>query len=58
MSADLDLQTLWLIGGVFGFLSVASCVGWWLGRRAAAPATSDATRGTVANLNAGCAHGG
>ena len=48
----MDAQTLWLIGGVFGFLSVASLVGCILGRRVAAREASDASRATVANLNA------
>ena len=47
-----DPPTLWLIAGVFGFLSVASLVGYILGQRAAAPGTSDATRATITNLNA------
>ena len=52
MFPGLDPQTLWLIGGVFGFLSVASVIGFILGRRADTPGTSDATRATVVNLNA------
>ena len=53
MTIPLDAPTCWLVGGVFGFLAVASVVGFVLGRRAAvAPDTSEGTRATIANLNA------
>jgi phosphatidate cytidylyltransferase len=45
-----DAQTLWLMAGVFGFLTIASAVGYVLGRRTAA--ADQSTRATVANLNA------
>ncbi len=47
-----DTQTLTLIGGVFGFLSVASVIGYILHKRTRSPKTTEATRATVANLNA------
>lgn len=50
MSGLAEPDNLWLMAGVFGLLSVASLVGWVLGRRTAGG--SDATRRTVANLNA------
>ena len=52
MPLPFDPQTLWLIGGVFGFLALASGIGFVLGRRAAAPGTTDAARATISNLNA------
>jgi phosphatidate cytidylyltransferase len=44
---DLDRELLWIIGGVFVVLAVATLVGAVLARRTA----SDAARATVANLN-------
>ena len=52
MTIQTDPQTLWLLGGICGFLAVASVVGFLLGRRAAAPGTSEARQATIANLNA------
>ena len=52
MSIQTDPQTLWLLGGIFGFLTLASVVGFVLGRRAAAPGTSEKKQATIANLNA------
>lgn len=48
----MDAPTYWLIAGIFGFLMLASVVGYILGRRAARPGASDSTRATIANLNA------
>ncbi len=48
----MDSQTLILLGGVFGFLAVASVTGYLLGRNLDAPGTSDAKRATILNLNA------
>ena len=47
-----DLSSLALLGGIYGFLTVASIVGFIMGRRAAADAASERFRATVANLNA------
>ena len=47
----MDPLTLRLLGGIFGFLTLASAVSFFLGRRALAPGTTDAHRATVANLN-------
>lgn len=47
-----DRATAWLLGGVFGFLTVASLIGYALGRRAAAPTASEGFRATTTNLNA------
>ena len=35
-----DLPTLWLLTGIFGFLAVASFIGYLMGKRAAAPSAS------------------
>lgn len=43
-----DPPTLWLIAGVFGFLTVASLIGWLLARRV--PETAENV--TISNLNA------
>lgn len=48
----MDKLTASLVGGIFAFLTVASLIGYVLGRRALRPGTSDATLKTVANLNA------
>ena len=48
----MDKLTSFLIGGIFVFLTVATLVGYVLGRRALRPGTSDSTAATVANLNA------
>ena len=48
----MDKLTSSLLGGIFGFLALASLIGFVLGRRAAAPGTSDGQRATVTNLNA------
>ncbi len=45
-------STYWLVAGIFGFLILASGVGYVLAGRAAKPGASEATRATVANLNA------
>jgi phosphatidate cytidylyltransferase len=50
MSAFNDPQTLWLMAGVFGFLSIASAVGYLLGRTTSG--ASESKRQTIANLNA------
>lgn len=52
MFPGMDQAILSLIAGIFGFLAVASVVGYVLGRRAAAPGASEKTRATVENLNA------
>lgn len=44
----MDRELLWLVGGVLGLLVVASVLGWWLARRATAPASKQ----TIGNLNA------
>ena len=48
----MDKPTLWLLGGIFGFLALASFVGFLVGQKAARPGATDATRATVDNLNA------
>jgi len=44
----LDQQTVWLAGGVIGFLILATGIGWWLGRRR----SDEAARPAIKNLNA------
>ena len=48
----MDKLTSFLIGGIFVLLTVATLIGYVLGRRALRPGTSDSTVATVANLNA------
>ena len=50
MPPALDVQTLWLMAGVFSFLSIASLIGFVLGRRTVG--AGEPTRATIANLNA------
>jgi phosphatidate cytidylyltransferase len=44
----LDAQTLWLVGGVVGFLAISSIAGFVLSRKIKAPAA----QATIQNLNA------
>ena len=48
----MDTLTAALLAGIFGFLALASLIGYLLGRRSAEPGASEARRATVANLNA------
>ncbi|HYT59359.1 MAG TPA: phosphatidate cytidylyltransferase [Haliangiales bacterium] len=48
MKFKLDQQTVWLVGGVIGFLALATGIGGWL----AARAPSEAAQTTIKNLNA------
>src|SRR5439155_11117617 len=44
----LDPQTVCLVGGVIGFLALATGIGWWL----AARTSNEAAQATIKNLNA------
>jgi phosphatidate cytidylyltransferase len=44
----IDLQMVWLVGGVLALLAVSSIIGWLLSRRT----MNDRSRATVQNLNA------
>ena len=48
----MDQRTLSLVGGIVAFLTLASAIGYVLGRRALVPGTSDGKRATMENLNA------
>src|SRR5215472_3896826 len=48
MNLKVDIQTIWLVGGVLAILVVSSLIGWILSSRVA----SDTGRATVKNLNA------
>ena len=48
----MDQRTLSLVGGIVAFLTLASAIGYVLGRRALAPGTSDGKRAAMENLNA------